>query len=433
MVMAIELYQHESERRFCHFVTYAHQKLKLVSFVESRKQMTTESYKLFIEHAYNQFVTHEAFHTSAVSKTKAKDITGHGIHQVSTKLSGYVWIGSTTKIVHTKEDQADDVVMEDVEIEDEDETDKKARELPNLEVRIEEEEHEPQQVQDDQEEGAGSHQGEEASVEPGNFGQPERPEFPKAKNPQDRYCNFIMSQVSLQENPQLRQWVFDLTSNMTEQDRRDQNLPLTVEDVSTFAIALFSEVVATESHSSFMLNYQRFTQTDVDPDTFHAIQLSCRRIREENENISIMTFLEEDTDNPELPGDPENKKEIEHMTPESKHPFLETDNSALIDCTVQWMNMLNEDFQKRIVERVSFVKKEAEEEQDEKIKKRKSKRSQKYLQLRSACPRRLICQRRCLDLEALDNERHQLPMQALVKEREQGKKEVSMMMIPLLQ
>ena len=92
MVMAIELYQEESERKFCHYVTYAHQ--KLVNFVESRKQMTTKSYKFFIEHAYNQFVTHSAFHTSARAKTKAKDITGHGITHVSTKLSGYVWIGS---------------------------------------------------------------------------------------------------------------------------------------------------------------------------------------------------------------------------------------------------------------------------------------------------------------------------------------------------
>ena len=36
MVMAIELYQEESERKFCHYVTYAHQ--KLVNFVEPRKQ-----------------------------------------------------------------------------------------------------------------------------------------------------------------------------------------------------------------------------------------------------------------------------------------------------------------------------------------------------------------------------------------------------------
>ena len=41
------------------------------------------------------------------------------------------------------------------------------------------------------------------------------------------------------------------------------------------------------------------------------------------------TFLEEA--NPELPPDPENKKEIEHMTPENKHLILETDSAILID------------------------------------------------------------------------------------------------------
>ena len=101
MVMAIELYQAESEQKFCQYVTYAHQ--KLVNFVESRKQMTTESYKFFIEHAYNQFLKHEAFHTSARSKTKAKDITGHGIAHISTKLSGYVRLDSETKIMHIPE------------------------------------------------------------------------------------------------------------------------------------------------------------------------------------------------------------------------------------------------------------------------------------------------------------------------------------------
>ena len=117
-----------------------------------------------------------------------------------------MWIGSATKVVHTTTDQADDVTMEDVEAKDQDEIDKKARELPNFEVKIEEEEGEegeeeeeeepePQQVQDDQEEGAGSPQGEGASTEPGDFGPPERPEFPKGTNPQDRYCNFIMSQL----------------------------------------------------------------------------------------------------------------------------------------------------------------------------------------------------------------------------------------------
>ena len=163
-----------------------------------------------------------------MSKTKAKDITGHGITQVSTKLSGYVWIGSKTKLVHTTTDQADDVTMEDVEVDPEEEIDRKANELPNLEVKIErEEEHEPHQVQDVQEEvqkeGAGSPQGEVTQEELGDFGQPERPEFPHGTNPpQDRYCNYILSQFTVQEYLQLRQWVFDLSSPLSEQERQDQ-------------------------------------------------------------------------------------------------------------------------------------------------------------------------------------------------------------------
>ena len=74
-------------------------------------------------------------------------------------------------------------------------------------------------------------------------------------------------------------------------------------------------------------------------------RLSCKRIKKENEHITLTSFEEED--NPEIPEDPENKKEIEHMTPENKHIILETDNSALIACTVQWMNMLNDGFAER--------------------------------------------------------------------------------------
>ena len=86
MVIAIELYLQESERQFCHYVTYAHR--KLVQFVESRKQMTAESYRFFVEHAYNQFSQHESVHISARSKTKAKDIGASVYFHTSTKLSG---------------------------------------------------------------------------------------------------------------------------------------------------------------------------------------------------------------------------------------------------------------------------------------------------------------------------------------------------------
>ena len=51
-------------------------------------------------------------HTSARSRTKAKDIGASGIFHTSTKLSGYVWLGSDTKAVHVPEDQAGDVQMD---------------------------------------------------------------------------------------------------------------------------------------------------------------------------------------------------------------------------------------------------------------------------------------------------------------------------------
>ena len=50
---------------------------------------------------------------------------------------------------------------------------------------------------------------------------------------------------------------------------------------------------------------------------FTQVQLSCKRIKEDNEHITLTSFEEED--NPEIPEDPQDKKEIEHMTPENKH------------------------------------------------------------------------------------------------------------------
>ena len=50
------------------------------------------------------------------------------------------------------------------------------------------------------------------------------------------------------------------------------------------------------------------------------------------------------------------------MTPENKQLILEIDNSSLIDCTVQWLNMLDKDLQQKIVDRVSKVVKAEEKE-----------------------------------------------------------------------
>ena len=94
--------------------------------------MTAESYRFFVEHAYNQFFQHESFHISARSKTKAKDTGASGTFHASTKLSGYVWLGSETKLVHVPEDQAGDVQMDADDDAAVDETD----ELPKLSVKV---------------------------------------------------------------------------------------------------------------------------------------------------------------------------------------------------------------------------------------------------------------------------------------------------------
>ena len=62
-----------------------------------------------------------------------------------------------------------------------------------------------------------------------------------------------MSQFSVQEFHQLRDWVFNLGSGLSEQERREQHLPLTPDDVSTRAISLFTEVLAIETHQGFFV------------------------------------------------------------------------------------------------------------------------------------------------------------------------------------
>ena len=110
MVMAINPYEEEAPPSFCHFTTFALKKLR--QFVDSRKEITAQSYRFFVEHAYNQFFQHEAFHQSATARTKVREFTTGEFH-TSTKLEGYVWIAGGGNVKHVPKDQADDVDMED--------------------------------------------------------------------------------------------------------------------------------------------------------------------------------------------------------------------------------------------------------------------------------------------------------------------------------
>jgi len=128
MVLAIDLYQHEAPRDFCPYTNFAYK--KLTQFLDSRKEMTAQSYRFFVEHAYNQFFQHDAFHQSARARTKAKDL-GAGAFHTSTKLDGSVWLANTEKMVHVPKDQADDVNMDD-----DDDAQEEVEFLPTLQVIV---------------------------------------------------------------------------------------------------------------------------------------------------------------------------------------------------------------------------------------------------------------------------------------------------------
>ena len=118
MVLAIDLYQEEAPRDFCPYTIFVHK--KLTQFVDSRKEMTAQSYRFFVEHAYNQFFQHEAFHQSARARTRVKDIHGGDFH-TSKKLDGYIWIASDSKFKQVWKDQADECNMDDEDDAEDDE------------------------------------------------------------------------------------------------------------------------------------------------------------------------------------------------------------------------------------------------------------------------------------------------------------------------
>jgi hypothetical protein len=130
MIMAIDLYEDEAPASFCHFTVFALNKLR--QFVDSRKELTAQSYRFFVEHAYNQFFQHEAFHQTARARTKVREC-GPGDFHTSTKLDGYIWIAGNEKIAHIPEKEKATVDMED---HDDDDADEELEFLPRLQVFV---------------------------------------------------------------------------------------------------------------------------------------------------------------------------------------------------------------------------------------------------------------------------------------------------------
>ena len=105
-------------------------------------------------------------------------------------------------------------VEEKEEVAEEEEDD-----LPRIQVKVQPPTEErpddaPPQQDEAMEEGACSPQGEETAVEPGYSEESEKPELPYADTARKKYGNFIMPQ-----NLKLRQWCFNMSTFIPEEDR----------------------------------------------------------------------------------------------------------------------------------------------------------------------------------------------------------------------
>ena len=359
MVMAIDLYEEEAPPEVSPFTTFALRKLR--QFLDSRKEITAQSYRFFVEHAYNQFFQHEAFHQSATARTKARDIGAGELH-TSTKLKGYIWIAGETKMTHVPQGQAGDVNMEDDE---DDELD----ELPRLKVVVK-----PQEEQE--EKGVSSLQREETQeddVQAQDDDDVQRDIAP-VRSSEDRHGQFLIRQLSPTHQRLLHE-ITPSSQNILTGDDLEGGRPLQRGDISYFSMHLMMEVLAYESFTNFMTIYRPSIGFEISYDSHHELKLALSKVIADNQDITSRNFddMEEPDlvdDNPETPlprpegeqgGDPECKDSVENLSKENKHIILETDDDDLVECTLQWLRMCNKHVQEKIMDRV--VKTEAKEEQ----------------------------------------------------------------------
>ena len=274
MVLAIELHLRDAPRDFCHYVDFAYK--KLFQFFESRREMAAQSYSFFVEQAYNQFFQHEAFHQSARARTKAKDI-GAGEFHSSTKLQGYVWIGTRDNIVQIPKGHAEDVEMQEGDGEEEEEEEDS---LPTLEVSIR-----PQPQEEEKAEDVGSQTGEETSHHSRHSDDAEMPvvePLPRGRTPEERYGNFMIQQLKPQHRELLRTCAFK-SQNVLRGDHRDPERELSHRDqVGSFAMVLMMEYMAHESQCAFLDIFQFHHRLALQMNSITTYVLiskrSCRRI-----------------------------------------------------------------------------------------------------------------------------------------------------------
>ena len=366
MIMAIDLYEDEAPANFCHFTIFALNKLR--QFVDSRKELTAQSYRFFVEHAYNQFFQHEAFHQSARARTKVREC-GSGDFHTSTKLDGYIWVAGKDKIAHIPESEQQNVDMED---HDDDDAEDELEFLPRLQVFVRPQEEKASGSHEREEEGVGSQEREE--TQPQQDEDEILPDANPRRNPEDRQGLFLVRQLK----PEHRRILQDITlagQAILTGDDLEGDQPLERGDISYFSLWLMMSALSDASFSTFMDQYAPMMGYEISYDTYHEFKLDIDKVLKDNEHLGAENFLgAEDPDlvdddpNTPLPdlqgqsaGDPEYKHTIESLNIEDKHIILETDDDKLVECTLKWISMCNKNVQQKIKD--SFVKPEERQEE----------------------------------------------------------------------
>ena len=382
MVMAIVRYEEEAPKEFCPYTIFALKKLR--QFVDSRKEMTAQSCRFFVEHAYNQFFQHEASHQSATARAKAKDI-GAGEFQTSTKLAGYVWIAGEKKMTHVPKDQAYDVDMED---RDED-ADEELDDLPRLQVIVK-----PQEKKDD-DKGVSSLQREETQEQDGPSGDDDDvlEDVAPITRPEDRHGQHLVRQLSHAHQRLLLEITLSSQNVLRGGDLEGRRPPQRGE-ISYSSMQLMTEFLSREPFSNFMEIYGPSMQFEISYDDCHELHLSLKEVPENNRHLTVHNFedvevpdLADDDPNTPLPrsegqgrADPEYKGSFESLSHEDKRIILETDDDDLVECTLQWLRMCNKNVQKKVMLELSRQRprKKKKKKRKLKLKKNKNLRSQKF-------------------------------------------------------
>eukprot|EP00435_Cladocopium_sp_Y103_P013875 s800_g3.t1 len=393
MVLAVQLYREKAAYDFHPFTQYAWE--KLLVYVESRQEHSRESYRHFVEHAYNQFFVHPAFLESARSRTRAKDIGASEPLGTSTKLDGYVWIqdrSGTKRIPKSKVEEGDDEPMEEPEEPRPDpyaefpdemkvEPDPPQPEHQEEEMKVEEAEQDEEEVPDVpsfevkvREPGTSSTEVEEVQLQEGRSGESEEPYeriyiYDSAEN---RYGHYIMSFFDEADQLLLRRLTFALRNVQLDDDEEPVPAPETLEEVSPWSMKLIMEVMVGEQFETVMGVYLPAMQFNIDHDTIHALRLKATTVKLQTQHVKVRHF--EDNAKPELPspmkeetfsGDPE-FREIEDLENKVNKFEIEGEDDSLIDLTVRWLKMFNKSTRKVILDKsIKEEKQDAAPSQEE--------------------------------------------------------------------